>query len=422
MAYQELTQYNSPNYTPESQVPYVYGMARTIDGVTYHWWGDPAQQPQFGGIVSWLCRPNGNSSAHVVGEAGRIAWIIDANNAAWHAGNARGNATTVGYECNPRLTDGDYEIMGEFHYDMEKAYGRRLAIYVHKEWLNTSCSPIDKGRIRAIADRYHQGVPAVSDQQIRALFLSILEREPDAEGMNHYRNQAASGWTIDQIRADIENSAERRSLLERKRREAEEAAKPEWVKNRRDYKGEKLSVIAADGARVLNLVTNALVNDTIIPKGTRVDIVQETTVGGKKYYISNYAAKKGLPYGIIADKLGVPAVEPEREKPEWLKNLKDIADVDMWTRSEAPVLRLADGVVHERLPINTKVRITHATHIIDSDLMVIEGGELAVETIYLSDKPIDKPHDDLEKRISLLEKLVKTIIDFLSGLFKNFKK
>lgn len=422
MAYQELTQYNSPNYTPESQVPYVYGMARTIDGVTYHWWGDPAQQPQFGGIVSWLCRPNGNSSAHVVGEAGRIAWIIDANNAAWHAGNARGNATTVGYECNPRLADGDYEIMGEFHYDMEKAYGRRLAIYVHKEWFNTSCSPIDKGRIRAIADRYYQGVPAVSDQQIRALFLSILEREPDAEGMNHYRNQAASGWTIDQIRADIENSAERRSLLERKRREAEEAAKPEWVKNRRDYKGEKLSVIAADGARVLNLVTNALVNDTIIPKGTRVDIVQETTVGGKKYYISNYAAKKGLPYGIIADKLGVPAVEPEREKPEWLKNLKDIADVDMWTRSETPVLRLADGVVHERLPINTKVRITHATHIIDSDLMVIEGGELAVETIYLSDKPIDKPHDDLEKRISLLEKLVKTIIDFLSGLFKNFKK
>lgn len=157
MAYQELTQYNSPNYTPENQVRAVYGIPRTIEGVTYHWWGDPKHNPQFMNIVNYLCRQNGNTSAHVVGEAGRIAWIVDARHAAWHAGNARGNATTVGYECNPRLSDGDYETMGEFHYDMEKAYGRRLSIYVHKEWSATSCSPIDKGRIRAIADRYHAG-------------------------------------------------------------------------------------------------------------------------------------------------------------------------------------------------------------------------------------------------------------------------
>nr|DAO15958.1 MAG TPA: hypothetical protein [Caudoviricetes sp.] len=33
MAYQELTQFNSPNYTPGSQVPAVYGMARAVEGV-----------------------------------------------------------------------------------------------------------------------------------------------------------------------------------------------------------------------------------------------------------------------------------------------------------------------------------------------------------------------------------------------------
>lgn len=421
MAYQEITQYNSPNYTPQAQVPYYYGMPRTIDGVTYHWWGDPAQQPQFMGIVNWLCRADGNSSAHVVGETGRVAWIVDAANAAWHAGNARGNATTVGYECNPRLTDGDYETMGEFHYDMEKAYGKRLPIYVHKEWTPTSCSPIDKNRIRATADRFHQGVPTVSEQQIRTLFLSILEREPDTAGMNHYKNQAARGWTIDQIKADILGSAEYRALQERKRREAEAARTPEWIKNRHDEVA-KLSVLPAAGTKVLNLTTGKPVNDNIIPKGTQIDVMQSTTVGGTKYYISSFAKSKGLPWGIVAADLGTPAVEPEREKPEWLKNLKDIADIDMWTRSEAPVLRLEDGVTQEVLPINAKVRVTHSTHLVDNDLMVLEGGKLAIQTIYLSDKPIPNPNDDLEKRVGVLEKLVKAIVDFLSGLFKNFNK
>lgn len=421
MAYQEITQYNSPNYTPQAQVPYYYGMPRTIDGITYHWWGDPAQQPQFMGIVNWLCRADGNSSAHVVGETGRVAWIVDAANAAWHAGNARGNATTVGYECNPRLTDGDYETMGEFHYDMEKAYGKRLPIYVHKEWTPTSCSPIDKNRIRAIADRYHQGVPTVSEQQIRTLFLSILEREPDTAGMNHYKNQAARGWTIDQIKADILGSAEYRALQERKRREAEAARTPEWIKNRHDEVA-KLSVLPAAGTKVLNLTTGKPVNDNIIPKGTQIDVMQSTTVGGTKYYISSFAKSKGLPWGIVATDLGVPAVEPEREKPEWLKNLKDIADIDMWTRSETPVLRLEDGNTQEILPINAKVRITHSTHLVDNDLMVLEGGKLAIQTIYLSDKPIPQPNDDLEKRLSMLEVIVNTIVEFLTNMFKNFKK
>ena len=347
MAYQELTQFNSPNYTPSSQVPAVYGMARVVEGVTYHWWGDPRQNPQFMNIVNYLCRPNGDTSAHVVGEAGRVAWIIDAQHAAWHAGSARGNATTVGYECNPRLSDGDYETMGEFHYDMEKAYGRRLSIYVHKEWSSTSCSPIDKGRIRAIADRFHQGAPAAINQQIRTLFLNLLEREPDAAGMDYYKKQAAHGWTIDQIKSDILGSAEYKTLQERKHREAE-AAKPEWIKNKKDYKGDKLFVIAVDGAQVLNLMAAppTSVGPRVISKGTQVDIVQETIVGGKKYYISDWATKKGLPYGIPADKLGT----------------------------------------------------------------VVENKE-----------PTDKLHNDLEKRVSTLEKIVSKIVEFLTSLFKGFK-
>ena len=153
--YQELTQYNSPNYTPNAQVARIFGYERYIVGVVYHWWGDPNARPTFEGIINWLCRAGGNTSANTVGEDGRVAWIVDAVNAAWHAGHPRGTAQYVGYECNPRLSDGDYETMGRFHYDMEKAYGRRLEIRVHKEFSSTQCSPINVARIRQIADRHH---------------------------------------------------------------------------------------------------------------------------------------------------------------------------------------------------------------------------------------------------------------------------
>lgn len=416
--YQVLTQYNSPNYTPYAQVPSVYGMSRVITGVVYHWWGDPAQNPQFLNIISWLCRSNGNSSAHTVGEGNRVAWIVDAINAAWHAGNARGNALYVGYECNPRLSDEDYQTMGEFHYDMEVAYGRTLEIRVHKEFSNTSCSPIDKARIRRIADSLHYQAKGATEAEVKQAYRDILEREADAGGIKTY---TTNGMTIAQVRADLMASNERKLLEARKKKEAEEAARPEWQRNLKDITDIKLSVLPAEGVKVLNLTTFVPVTGEVIPKGTQIDIVYETTVGGKKYYLSSYAFSKGLPWGILASALGTPVVEPPQEKPEWLKNLKDIADKDFWTRSETPVLNIENGEVVRKLPINTKVRITHSTSIVGTDYLVLEGGKEVVSTVYLSDTEIKNPTDDLEKRVSALEALVEKIVAFLSDLFTNFK-
>ena len=416
MAYQELTQFNSPNYTPGSQVPAVYGMARAVEGVTYHWWGSNAD---FMSIVNYLCRANGNTSAHTVGEAGRVAWIVDAVNAAWHAGNARGNATTVGYECNTRLSDGDYETMGEFHYDMEKAYGRRLNIYVHKEWFNTSCSPIDKNRIRVIADRYHAGGgsrPTVNETQIREVFRSLLGREVDPGGLQHYLAQAAKGWSIDQIRADVNNSQEAHQRRAELARQAEVLKRSEWVCNLRDIEDVKLVVAPAAGLRVVNMVTMEAFGN-VIPKGTVIDIAKETVVQGKKYYLSQYAVRNNKPFGIAATELVAPA-DPNKDKPAWQKNLKDIADQDFWTRSECEVIDLTTGKLAKKLPMGTKVRVTHVTKLVDDDLMVLEGGTLAIDKLYLSDKPIDS----LEKRVSALEAIVNKIIEFLTNLFKNFNK
>lgn len=151
MSYQELNQYNSPNYTPAASVPAVFGRSRQVTAITIHWWGDPAQNPQFMGVVNYLCRPNGTSSAHVVAEAGRVAWIVNGYDAAWHAGNAVGNATTIGIECNPRASDGDYQTIGELVRDIRKIYGD-IPLVPHRSWQNTQCpGNYDLARIDAIA-------------------------------------------------------------------------------------------------------------------------------------------------------------------------------------------------------------------------------------------------------------------------------
>lgn len=448
--YQELTQYNSPNYTPYAQVPAVYGLPRTIDGVVYHWWGDPAQNPLFQNIINYLCRSNGNTSAHVVGEGGRVAWIVDAINAAWHAGNARGNATQIGYECNPRLWDGDYQTMGEFHYTMEKAYGKTLSITVHKQWSSTGCSPIDTNRIRAIANQLHAADQAPQPAPVRETgrevynplkrFIvaqdCILENIPN--GGNAGSRTYAKGESIDikqkltmsdgsvwyrtQFSADNEKATGFRAA--NLTPYVEPAPVAEWIRNLKDNVT-KLSVLPAEGVKVLNLTTFAPVNDTIIPKGTQIDIVKETTIGGKKYYLSSYAVSKGLPWGIPEAQLGVPVVTPPAEKPEWLKNLKDITDKDFWTRSETPVLSIKDGSTVRKIQINQKVRITHTTEVLGQTLMVPEyTGDTPTETIdpvYLSDTELKNPTEDLDKRLTALEKIVKVIVDFLTNMFKNFK-
>lgn len=41
MAYQYITNIDSPNYTPNASVPAIYGMPRVIEGICVHHWGDP---------------------------------------------------------------------------------------------------------------------------------------------------------------------------------------------------------------------------------------------------------------------------------------------------------------------------------------------------------------------------------------------
>lgn len=140
MAYNLDTSHDSPNYTPGAQSRAVFGYDRVIQGITIHWWGNPANNPQFAGIRDYLCRSGGNTSAHYVatGTGRQVACIVAPQDVAWHSGNARGNAITIGIECDPRCRDEDYDVVAELVADIRSAYGD-VPISSHNMWTATAC-------------------------------------------------------------------------------------------------------------------------------------------------------------------------------------------------------------------------------------------------------------------------------------------
>jgi hypothetical protein len=140
MSYNYITNRNSPNYTTAAETPRNYGMPRVIEGVVIHHWGDPNQNPQFDNIVNYLCRANGNTSAHFVatGTNRQVACIVSPGDVAWHSGSAWGNARTIGIELDPRARDEDYDVAAELVADIRSAYGD-VPIYWHSYFVATSC-------------------------------------------------------------------------------------------------------------------------------------------------------------------------------------------------------------------------------------------------------------------------------------------
>ena len=136
-----LTQYNSPNFTANASVAAVFGLPRSIDFITIHWWGDPKTNPSFEGVVAWLCNTRSGVSAHdvITGTGRKVAVIVNYYDAARHAGNARGNATSLGFECDPRCRDEDYAAVAQDVAATWKYYGRIITLRPHSSWTSTKC-------------------------------------------------------------------------------------------------------------------------------------------------------------------------------------------------------------------------------------------------------------------------------------------
>lgn len=176
MSYERIKKYSTPNYTRGSQVYRTFGVRRDISGITIHHWGDPRTSPTFAAVVSWLCNPKSGVSAHAVIEAGRVAFLVDYSNAAWHAGNARGNATTIGLELHPRASEADYQTAAEHIADIWVAYGV-IPLYPHKHWKATACPGAwNLDKLKRLASTYYAQKKKQPVQEPKPLPVTIFHK------------------------------------------------------------------------------------------------------------------------------------------------------------------------------------------------------------------------------------------------------
>jgi len=150
-AYEYITKFTSPNQNARNS---------KVKSLTIHHWG--ARGQKFDNVVNWLCQKRAGTSAHYVVEAGKVACIVDPDRRAWHAGNSRGNHESIGIECRPEATEGDYATVAALVADLRAVYGN-IPLKRHKDWTSTACPGVwDIGKIDRLARGVKPSVPAAS--------------------------------------------------------------------------------------------------------------------------------------------------------------------------------------------------------------------------------------------------------------------
>lgn len=199
MPYEYITNRDSFNYwSPEDLAGYA---GITFDSITIHHWGEVGAL--FWPTVDWVCRPGGNTSAHEVIEAGRVAQVINFGNAAWHSGSFEGNTSSYSLELNPRAWDSDYATAAERIADIWATYGYK-PLRPHKSWSATACpGAYDLARLEREAQasyqaRYGDGVAPDQGQPAPAVEPLVWVVDPqDTLG----RIAAHYGTTVEALAA-----------------------------------------------------------------------------------------------------------------------------------------------------------------------------------------------------------------------------
>lgn len=128
MSFDFITKHDSPNYTRLKN--------RKVDTIVIHHWG--SDSATFDGVVSHLTKKSSGVSAHFVVEAGKVACLVNVNDVAWHAGNFDVNKRSIGIECAPKMTSGDYRTLVELVADLYEIHGA-LRIVGHRDVKATVC-------------------------------------------------------------------------------------------------------------------------------------------------------------------------------------------------------------------------------------------------------------------------------------------
>lgn len=452
----------SPNYTPAAQTQAAYGQPRSIRGGAGHWWNLPSLAGNHDGIVSFMANAARQAAPHAVLSDGRVTEMVRDQDTAWCTAGA--NPYTFAIEIDPR-------IMYKWGYDnpsaAQRAHGERifntLCEYIadkgyhnlpwkpHNVWApGTQCNPIPYDQVMArakqiVADRaapkQPNWVPMDTPRTMRAnvdlrvvnlttmqAIGDVIKKGTDI-ALKTKKEWSGRLWVRSSYSTDkgLNYGINYAELVELP------AAQPEWIKNLVDTADVKLYVLPAAGTPVINLSTGQVIPESVIAKGTAVDIAKTTTVGGKQYLISSYAASRAMPNGILASALGALVEPPKQEKPEWLKNLEDITDVTMYTRAEVPLVNLVDGSTIKMLPINTPVEIAEATEVAGLEYFISVYAAAAdqpngILVAHLDKDPIKEPDQpaepapeqpSLEQRVGILEAFMAAIKALLSKLGIN---
>lgn len=183
-------------FTPRAQVPLVYGRARTIDFYTIHWWGSYGQTHD--GVNNFFVNGPGLTSAHFVASANRLNCLVNPWDAAWHAGNAVGNAASVGIECRPEGSDADYKTVAELLRFLYDTYGVK-PLRPHNYWQATQCpGTYDLARLDKMAKAMNTTEPTpIQPKPITGEIVDIeFTREQPAKTAQGRRLAAGLAWFL----------------------------------------------------------------------------------------------------------------------------------------------------------------------------------------------------------------------------------
>lgn len=480
MSYQK-TWVPSPNFTPGNQTQQAYGRPRTIDIFAGHWWNYPRAGAQHDGVVSMFQNAARQVASHAVLSARRVTEMVRPWDTAWCTGRA--NPYSYAIEVDPRimfrwghdnpsaaeraLGNEIFETLAEYLADM--GY-HNLPGKPHKELDNstgTVCNPIVYAEVMARAKEYWNAKNAPTPKPPAQ---ANIEYREFAEGVRKFiaNKQPTKFWDFNQTswagfsrpvkefsqgaEIDIKGYAVNSTLgstylltpysfdkripngFNQADLDLYTAPKPEpvvaeWLRNLKDIAPIKLMVIPAQTA-IVNLATGQVIKQ--LGQGTWVDFTKATSVNGKEYLISSYAATNGIPNGIAKADVAVPAAPPANEKPKWLQNWLDIEDVIMYTRVDANLVDLNSGNTIKRIPRGTRMEIASATFYLEQKYLLTNystikslGQGILVDDLDFKDPnatpdpvpaPEQPPVKPIEERVSNLEGLFATIKTMLAAI------
>jgi hypothetical protein len=126
-----------------------------------HWWGEPGKAGTHDGNVNYI-RNTKDLSVNFVLSAGHITLMVPINQIALTTGKRNPFAWKV--ENDPMLTtlandELGYKTLGYLHYIVGKLNPSLAGapVRLHKEFMSTTCSGLDKDKVCSYADKFRTG-------------------------------------------------------------------------------------------------------------------------------------------------------------------------------------------------------------------------------------------------------------------------